>query len=369
MSKPISVPSGFEPDERQREAIEHRRGPLLVIAGAGTGKTTVLIRRIAHLVGGGHAQPREILALTYTDNAAAEMRERISAELGSKALDLQVETFHAYCNNLLIRNGKQFGVLDDYDLWIFLRKRLRELNLKHFVIPANVGKFLHDLLDFMRRCQDELVGPERYAEYVERLERGELPIPRVAKSKEAAALTDQEVLGRCREISRVFTQVEGMLREQNLGTFGHMITRAHDLLCGEPALLDRERERARFILVDEFQDANFAQVKILQNLAGDDKNVFAVGDPDQAIYRFRGASSAAFSLFQHNFPGARVVALEKNRRSTTPILKTAYALIRNNPDFVSSRPGGTNFQRAPLTSAREQDAAQAGKTLPSLPVE
>jgi DNA helicase-2/ATP-dependent DNA helicase PcrA len=369
MSKPTPALPGFEPDDRQREAINHLHGPLLVIAGAGTGKTTVLIRRIAQLVQGGHARPDEILALTYTDNAAAEMRERLQAELGSKAKDLQVATFHAYCNNLLIRNGKKFGVLDDYDLWILLRKRLRELNLEHFIIPANVGKFLHDLLDFMRRCQDELVGPERYAQYVQQVERGELPIPRVAKSKESVALTDEEVLGRCREISRVFTQVEAMLREQNLGTFGHMITRAHDLLCDDAALLAREREHARFILVDEFQDANFAQVKILQNLAGDASNVFAVGDPDQAIYRFRGASSAAFSLFQHNFPAARIVALEKNRRSTTPILKTAHALISKNPDFVSNSSGGARFQRAPLTSAREEDAARAGKTLPSHPVE
>jgi DNA helicase II / ATP-dependent DNA helicase PcrA len=368
LSKPIPAPT-FEPDDRQREAIEHLRGPLLVIAGAGTGKTTVITRRIAVLVREGHAQSDEILALTYTDNAAAEMRDRMRAELGSKGKDLQVATFHAYCNNLLIRNGKQFGLLDDFDLWIFLRKRLRELNLEHFIIPANVGKFLHDLLDFMRRCQDELVGPEKYAQYVQQVERGELPIPRVAKSKEALALTDEEVIGRCSEISRVFAQVEGMLREKNLGTFGHMITRAHTLLCNDSTLLAREREHARFILVDEFQDANFAQVKILQNLAGDDKNVFAVGDPDQAIYRFRGASSAAFSLFQHNFPGAKIVALEKNRRSTTPILKAAHALISKNPDFSSSGSGGVRFQRAPLTSAREEDAARAGKSLPSPPVE
>ena len=369
MSKPISASPGFEPDVRQRQAIEHLHGPLLVIAGAGTGKTTVLIRRIANLVLGGHARPDEILALTYTDNAAAEMRERARDELGDKAKGLQVATFHAYCNNLLIRNGRQFGVLDDFDLWIYLRKRLRELNLKHFVIPANVGKFLHDLLDFMRRCQDELVGPEKYAQYVRQLERGELPIPRVAKSKEAAALTDEEVLGRCREISRVFTQVENMLRQENLGTFGHMITRAYDLLRADPELLSRERQHARFILVDEFQDANFAQVKILQTLADDDKNVFAVGDPDQAIYRFRGASSAAFSLFRNHFPGFRIVALEKNRRSTTPILKIAHALISQNPDFSAGQPGAANFQRMPLTSAREEDAARAGKPLSGHPVE
>ena len=291
--RPISPPAPFVPDEHQLQAIEHVHGPLLVIAGAGTGKTTVLTRRIAHLINENHARPDEILALTYTDNAAREMRDRVRAELhGADTSKLQISTFHAYCNNLLIRCGKQFGVLDDKDLWVYLRKRIRELHLNYFVKAANVSRFLDDLLDFMRRCQDELVGPEKYAEYVQRLERRELPVPRVAKSKDADLLTEDEVLGRCCEIAAIFATVERMLREENLGTFGHMITRAFDLLQSDSALLAREREHARFILVDEFQDANFAQVKILRDLAGTDCNVFAVGDPDQAIYRFRGASSA-----------------------------------------------------------------------------
>jgi len=253
---------------------------MLVVAGAGTGKTTVLTRRIGRLIAENHARPGEILALTYTDNAAREMRERVQAEVGGNTSELQVCTFHAYCNNLLIRRSRKFGVLDDTDLWIYLRRRIRELRLHYFVRAANVGKFLHDLLDFMRRCHDELVGPEKYAEYVQRLEQGELPIPRVCKSKEVGTLSDEEVLGRCREIAAVFAKVETMLREENLGTFSHMITRAYELLRGDAQLLAQERERARFILVDEFQDANFAQVKILQNLAGEEQNVFAVGDPD-----------------------------------------------------------------------------------------
>jgi DNA helicase II / ATP-dependent DNA helicase PcrA len=367
-SKSIPFHRTFAPDERQRQAIEHVHGPLLVVAGAGTGKTTVLIQRIARLVRKSHAKPEEILAVTYTDNAAKEMQDRAQAESGRNVTGLRVETFHAYCNNLLIRNGKNFGVLDDYDLWIFLRKRIRELNLEHFVIPANVGKFLHDLLDFMRRCQDELVGPEKYADYVRQLERGELPIPRVSKTKDVDTLTDEEVLARCREIAGVFAKVEQMLAGENLGTFGHMITRAHALLQSDSELLARERQKARFILVDEFQDANFAQVKILQLLAGEEKNVFAVGDPDQAIYRFRGASSAAFALFQHIFPGTPIVALEKNRRSTTPILKCAYALIRQNPDIFSGGQG-IEYRRSPLFSAREEDANLQGKPLPSAPVE
>ena len=170
VSELTSSPRGFEPDERQREAIEHVSGPMLVVAGAGTGKTTVLTRRIARLVGEGHARPDEILAVTYTKNAAEEMSERVRRELkGTNLARLQVRTFHDYCNQLLTRNGKQFGVLDEKDLWIFLRRRIRELRLKHFVRAADLGKFLNDLLDFMRRCQDELVGPEKYADYVRRL--------------------------------------------------------------------------------------------------------------------------------------------------------------------------------------------------------
>ena len=190
---------------------------------------------------------------------------------------------------------------------------------------------------FMRRCQDELVDPEKYAAYVKQLERGEVPIPRVTKSKDADDLSDEEVIGRCQEIASVFATVERMLREDNLGTFGHMITHAHTLLANDAELLASERRRTRFILVDEFQDANFAQVKILEKLAGEERNVFAVGDPDQAIYRFRGASSAAFGLFQEHFPEARMVVLEKNRRSTSPILKSAFALICTNPDVFPSR--------------------------------
>jgi DNA helicase II / ATP-dependent DNA helicase PcrA len=357
----------FEPDDRQRQAIEHVHGPLVVIAGAGTGKTTVLTHRLARLIHEGHARTDEVLALTYTDNAAQEMRERVQAEVGSNSSNLQVMTFHAYCNNLLIRNHRQFGVLDDKDLWIYLRKRIPELHLNYFVRAANVSKFLEDLLDFMRRCQDELVSPEKYAAYVTQLERSELPIPRVCKTKDIDALSDGEVLGRCREIAAVFAKVEDMLTAENLGTFGHMITRAHQLLQQDSNLLARERAHARFILVDEFQDANFAQVKILQALAGDDRNVFVVGDPDQAIYRFRGASSAAFALFKRSFPTAAVIALDKNRRSTAPILKCAYSVIAENPELFAA--GQNPYRRSPLISFREEEAARVGKKPGSVPVD
>jgi len=358
-------PAPFIPDDHQREAIEHVRGPLLVVAGAGTGKTSVLTYRIEHLVREGHAQPGEILALTYTVNAATEMRERLRGLLGGKRV--HATTFHDYCLALLKSAHRDFDVLDEQDVWIYLRRRIPELRLEHFVRAANVGQFLTDLLKFMDRCHDELVTPQKYAEYVERLERRELPIPRVAKSSNV--LDEAEVLGRCREIAHVFSTVENWLREENFGTFSHMIVRAHALLQSDENVLAEARARARFILADEFQDANFAQIKILARLAGADGDIFAVGDPDQAIYRFRGASSAAFQMFQRHFPGARLVVLENNRRSTTPILRSAFALIAKNPPVsAGGRDGTPAYRRSPLQSTREQEATKAGYQLPSPPV-
>jgi len=371
-SHPRSV---FIPDERQCEAIEHVHGPMLVVAGAGTGKTSVLTQRIARLVREGHAQPSEILALTYTVNAAAQMRERVKQLLDG--CQVQAVTFHDYCNRLLERTGNKFGVLDETDLWIYLRRRIRELHLEYFVRAANLGQFLRDLLDFVSRCQDELVTAEKYAQYGNRVAGGEVPIPRVEKSSKE--LSDAEVLGRCREIAGVFSTLERWLREENYGTFGHMITRAHSLLCNDAKLLEQERAQVRFILVDEFQDANFAQVKILAALAGAEANVFAVGDPDQSIYRFRGASSAAFDLFHRQFPAAKMVVLDKNRRSTTPILRCAFAVIDKNPPVFArknfaSHPlpqnGGAarSYSRTPLQSAREEDAAREGNPPLGTPV-
>jgi DNA helicase-2/ATP-dependent DNA helicase PcrA len=362
------------PDERQRQAIEHLDGPMLVIAGAGTGKTTVLTQRVANLIREGHARPDEILALTYTDNSAAEMLARVQGELKGTAIDgLQACTFHAWCYGLLQRRGAGFGVLDDKDLRVFLRRRIRDLRLKHFVRAANVGQFLDSLLDFMRRCQDELVGPEEYARYVERLERGEIPLPRVAKSKNQADLEEREILERCQEIARVFATVENMLREKNLGTFGHMIAKAHRLLKDDPRLLEEERLRTRFVLVDEFQDANFTQVEILSLLASSAANVFAVGDPDQAIYQFRGASSEAFTLFARNFPAARVVVLGKNRRSLLPILRCAFGMVNDNPPVfgqaLSHKEISISYQRTPLESLRDEEAKQRGETAAAPPVE
>ena len=157
--------------------------------------------------------------------------------------------------------------------------------------------------------------------------------------------------------------------EQDRQRLQDMITKAHDLLCSNFALLEEERRRFRFVLVDEFQDANYAQIRILAALAGEKANVFAVGDPDQAIYRFRGASSAAFALFHRMFPATRLVVLDKNRRSRTPILKCAFSVISKNPGVFTGHAQNLAYKRSALVSVRDEAAAGSGSALVHTPVQ
>jgi len=342
---------------------------MLVVAGAGTGKTTVLTERVARLIEQRHARPDEILAVTYTDDAARQMRERVAAKLGTDSLDLQAQTFHAYSFGLLKRAGKDFEVLDEQDLWIYLRRRVAELGLKRFIRAANIGEFLGDLWQFFSRCQDELKTPEDYRQYIEAAIAENRPLPRVVRSKVLDETPREEIIARCREIAGVYETVERMLAADRLGTFGHMITGAVRLLRSDPHRLREEQARARFILVDEFQDANLAQIELAHLLAGESANVFAVGDPDQAIYRFRGATAGAFEQFLVRFPGTKGVTLEENQRSTSGILRSAFSVISRNPK-VEGPAGGVaaDFERRQLRSAREESARDAGKPLVPEPV-
>jgi len=355
----------------QQRAIEHVHGPMLVVAGAGTGKTTVLVERIARLIRQDHAKPSEILAVTYTDNAARELGERVQTLLGSEDLSgLRTKTFHAYCFELLQRNGRGFKVLDQQDLYIYLRRRLRDLELNYYTRAVRPAEFLEALLEFFSRCHDELVDVNEYERYVERLCRGEAPLPRVVRSSQVDETPAAEVVERCREIAKVYRKVEQMLAADNFGTFGHMILRAVQLLRAEPELLERERRLARFLLIDEFQDANLGQIEMAQLLGGKDANVFAVGDPDQAIYRFRGASSAAFAEFAKRFPNSAGVVLDENQRSLTPVLNCSFSVISSNPAVHCVVDGsGQRFERRRLVSAREMQAQQEGRPSLAQPTE
>ena len=371
------LPFDFEATDEQRRAIEHLTGPMLVVAGAGTGKTTVLARRIAHLIESEAARPKEILAVTYTRNAAAQLITKVgeilypyldkpTAVRKLMASGLRPHTFHSYCYGLLHDANIHFELLDDKDLQILLRRRIQDLPLNRFIKASDPGQFLKDLLEFFRSCHDELRTPEDYDAYIARVVCEEIPLPRVGKSKDAGAMPHEEVFDRCREIARVFHYVKDLLKQEGLGTFGHIMTRGVDLLTRRQSVLQRAQKHARFILIDEFQDSNVAQIQLAKLLGGQEANVFAVGDPDQAIYRFRGATSGAFDQFLKTFGPNRVkrVTLSKNRRSTPPILSCAYQTIRLNPTVASKELHDGGWPREPLGCARLEEDPALGHALP-----
>jgi DNA helicase II / ATP-dependent DNA helicase PcrA len=348
----------FIPNPKQQEAIAHVDGPMLVLAGAGTGKTTVLVERIAWLIEQRHAKPEEILAITFTENAAAELKARVERRLRRRAA-IWAGTFHAYCFAILKRNRQDFHVLPPEDLYVFLRQRIEQLGLERFIKASDVGQFLDDLCTFFDRCHEELVGPEQFRAYVDYL-RPEAGLPRNCKSKEVEQLGPAEIIGRWQEIARVYENAMRLLEQENLGAFGMMISRAVRLLQSDPELLEQERRQARFILIDEFQDCNSSNITLAELLAGAEQNVFAVGDPDQAIYRFRGASSAAFEEFQRRFPRTAGVILDENQRSRGNILRVAFAAIDQNP-HVCSASASVNFERAQLQSGRDRRDLEMGR--------
>jgi len=344
---------------------------MLVLAGAGTGKTTVLVERIAWLIEQAHARPDEILAITFTENAAEELQERVAKRLRRKAPGVKSKiwagTFHAYCLGILKRAGRDFNLLLPEDVYVFLRQRIGQLELERFIRPADLGQFLEDLKNFFDRCHEELVGPEQFQQYVDSLRPG-ADLPRNCRSKDVEEVGTEEIIARWKEIARVYRNAMRLLERENMGTFGMMIRNAVRLLQSDSGLLERERQKARFMLIDEFQDCNSSNIILAELLAGAEQNIFAVGDPDQAIYRFRGASSAAFEEFQKRFPRTAGVVLDENQRSRGNILKIAFAAINENPP-VQSLGERVKFQRAPLESGRDRRDQQEGRFVFDEPVE
>ncbi|MGC1628200.1 MAG: ATP-dependent helicase, partial [Candidatus Acidiferrales bacterium] len=325
----------------QRAAVEHGDGPLLVVAGAGTGKTRVIIERIRNLL---ETNPElngeNILGLTFTDKAAGQMKYRVVKAIGERAEGVWLSTFHSFCIEQILRSvNPEIQPLDDIDHKILLRRHIGELDLKHFRRLQDPGEFISDFVKFFSRCQDELVTPDDYQRYVEALRRKH---DAQKKSLEADALQiAEDEVARQEELARVYRVSERLLRERNLLTFGAQLMHTVQLLRDDEVLRQRMREQYRYILVDEFQDTNIAQLELLWLLAGERRNIVAVGDDDQAIYRFRGASFGSFTIFLKRFcgvsdaklgPAAKkfLVSLSQNYRSTQRILRVAGEVISHN---------------------------------------
>jgi DNA helicase II / ATP-dependent DNA helicase PcrA len=311
----------------QRDAVLHGEGPLLIIAGAGTGKTTVLTRRIAHLITSKLARPEEILALTFTEKAAVEMAERVDQLIPYGYAETWIGTFHAFGDRILreaaLEQGldPEFRVLTRPEQIIFLRERLWQLPLERFRPLGDPTRHLGALLDLVSRAKDEDVSPQAYALWAE----AQL---QAAADEEAA----RDAASAQQELAAFYATYQKLLGEAGAVDFGDQISRALAVLRERPALRAKLQARYRYVLVDEFQDTNHAQLELVRQVAGDPPNITVVGDDDQAIYRWRGAAAANLLAFRQLHPGAREVVLTENHRSSQVILDAASRLIAyNNP--------------------------------------
>jgi DNA helicase-2/ATP-dependent DNA helicase PcrA len=311
----------------QAAAVTHETGPLLIIAGAGTGKTTVITRRIAYLIATRRARPSEILALTFTDKAAAEMEERVDTLVPYGYADVQISTFHAFGDRLIKENALELGLTPDFRVLtraeqvIFLRDHLFEFPLKHYRPLGDPTRHLQAILGQISRLKDEDVGPDEYLTLAEGLLAG-------ATDDEARLHAEQHL-----ELARTYAQYQTLMARLGQIDFGDQIVEALRLFRTRPNVLRRHQERYKHILVDEFQDTNYAQFELVKLLAARQRNVAVVGDDDQAIFRFRGASMSNILAFDRAYPDARQVVLQENRRSPQAVLDAAYRLIQhNNPD-------------------------------------
>ena len=311
----------------QRDAVLYGDGPLLIIAGAGTGKTTVLTRRIAHLISSKRARPEEILALTFTEKAAVEMAERVDQLIPYGYAETWIGTFHAFGDHILREAALEAGINPDFRVLtkpeqiIFLRERLFRLPLSRFRPLGDPTRHLDALLTFVSRAKDEDVSPAAYQAFAEGL-------AAAAKTPE-----EEQEVEKQRELGAFYASCQALLAEAGVVDFGDQIFRTLTLLRENPALVAKLRARYRYILVDEFQDTNHVQLEMVRLLAGQESsNITVVGDDDQAIYRWRGAAAANLLAFREVYPGCREVVLVENHRSTQPILDASARLISyNNP--------------------------------------
>jgi DNA helicase-2/ATP-dependent DNA helicase PcrA len=318
----------------QREAVTHLAGPLLIIAGAGTGKTTVITRRIAHLIATRQARPSEVLALTFTDKAAAEMEERVDQLVPYGYADVQIATFHAFGDRLIKENALELGLTPDFRVLtraeqvIFVRDHLFEFPLKHFRPLGDPTRHIQAMITLFSRLKDEDVGADEYLAHAESL--------RAAATDDAERLEADEQV----ELARTYAQYQTLMARLGQIDFGDQIVEVLRLLRTRPHVLRRSQQRYRFILVDEFQDTNYAQFEVVKLLAARHRNVTVVGDDDQAIFRFRGASMSNILDFDRTYPDAKKVVLLENRRSPQAVLDAAYRLIQfNNPDRLEVAQG------------------------------
>lgn len=297
-------------NEQQKQAVFHVNGPLLILAGAGSGKTSVLTHRIAYLIDEAGVNPYNILAITFTNKAAGEMRERVDKIVGFGSEQIFVSTFHSMCVRILRRHidligfDNNFTIYDTDDQKQVIKEVMKKLEIDPKVIKDRT------IMNAISSCKDELVNPESYA---------------------LQCMGDPQK----RKIASAYTEYQAALRKNNALDFDDLLMKTVELFKIHPEVLVNYQERWQYIMVDEYQDTNTAQFELVRLLTGSRHNICVVGDDDQSIYKFRGANIRNILDFEHYYPEAKVVKLEQNYRSVTNILDAANAVIRNNSERKS----------------------------------
>lgn len=318
-------------NQNQKEAVLHENGPCLVVAGAGTGKTSVITRRIVYLINERGVAPESIIALTYTEKAAGEMQERLD-ELLDYGTFVTTSTFHSFCNELIRRHAFRLGInpearlITEADQIAVLREHLARLPLHYYQPAYNPSPLLKKIAGYIEQAKENQLTPAQLLTHAEKAE------------KEAIDEASSELAAQYLELARCYEVVEQLYKELNVLTYADLLRYARDILHDSPLALQEEQVRFQHILIDEYQDTNTIQAEIAYLIAGESANLFVVGDDDQSIYRFRGANIKNILGFKEQFPKAKVITLTQNYRSTQAILDAAYTLIQyNNPHRLEVR--------------------------------
>jgi DNA helicase-2/ATP-dependent DNA helicase PcrA len=311
----------------QKEAVTYGSGPLLIIAGAGTGKTKVITQRIAYLIASKLAKPEEILAVTFTEKAANEMEERVDLLIPYSYSFVEISTFNSFGERVLRNYALELGyspdfkLLDDVEQAIFFREHLFDFPLDYYRPLSQPTKHIQELLNTIKRLKQEDIRPNEYLGYSQKLSAG--------ASDEGAKERALKHL----EMATVYHKYQELLRKEGKIDFEDQVLLVVELWRQHPSILEEFQDRYKYILVDEFQDTNYIQFLLLKLLAAQSKNLTVCGDDDQSIFRFRGASLSNIYNFREVYPDYRKVVLNKNYRSTQSILDSAQKLIKqNNPD-------------------------------------
>lgn len=343
-----------ELNKEQKEAAVFGEGPLMVVAGAGTGKTTVLTSRIIHLIERKGVKPEEILALTFTEKAAQEMQDRVESMLPFGYYDFWISTFHSFADKILKNYGLGIGIPTDYKLleqtgsWILVRQNFHKFNfLKEYRPLGNPTKFIHALISHFNHCKTEGIYPEHYKEYAsvlnEDIDNILIKSPKRKKSKKnedspEKILEEEEGLkkaekARIEELAMAYETYQQLLLDNSCLDFGDLINYAIKLLDKKPEVLEKMRRQFKYVLVDEFQDTNWVQYELIKKIASPKNNINVFADDDQSIFSFQGASFNNVLRFKKDYPESEDVVLVQNYRSPQNMLDLAYRFIQyNNPN-------------------------------------